>query len=82
MKWYRPLAYIATLALGGAIGWAVEWYTSPMAKPMCLESGAEYVHRLIAALPAGYAPFWLAAGLPIYALALWGAISLHRLARR
>jgi hypothetical protein len=58
MKWCRPLAYIATLALGGAIGWFVEWYTSPMAKPMCLESGAEFVALALRELAADYRIYW------------------------
>lgn len=85
MKWY---AYILII-LAFCAGWLVKWYHSALACPLCLCKAGQYddnywkgwlaiIDRY--ALPAGLG--LLAAAVVVVGLALWAAISLHRLARR
>lgn len=85
MKWYH---YILILA-GFGLGWLVKWYSSSLACPLCLCKAGQYddnywqgwlkiIDRY--ALPAGLGI--LAAAVVVVGLALWMAVSLHRISRR
>lgn len=85
MKWY---AYILII-LAFCAGWLVKWYGAALACPLCLcpsrsvdKSYMDFWLQLFDryALPAGLGI--LAAAVVVVGLALWGAISLHRLSRR
>jgi hypothetical protein len=83
MKWYwRVLSYAAAIGIGFVAGWFVNWWNSPLARPMCLDTGGEYVALLVRDLPywTGWAVIFGVAGVAA-CVPLWGIWAELRKAR-
>lgn len=80
----KYLTYSIVLLTGFISGFLIEWWNSPISRPLCLDKGGDLLPYILRATPDGYLSVWIVlfavALVPTWALLAWIGAGLRRIA--